>query len=103
MVIISVVGIGSGGQENQARLLSKFSLEVSQNGGTGASWIINLEGSLDGINWTPILTHTNTDPGDAQIITTGAGGFPCLWRRLTVVSLSLGTNPNLTLKYEGTT
>jgi hypothetical protein len=84
------------------QLLSKFSLEVDQNGGTGASWVVNLEGSSDRAGpYTPILTHTNVSPGDSQAEYTGAGQFPCRHRRINVISLSLGTNINLVVKYEG--
>jgi len=92
---------GPGTYSGDSSLLSSFSLEVEQVGGTGATWTVNMEGSLDGNNWTPILTHTNTNPGNGLIESTGAGFFPCRFRRINVISLSLGTAAAINVKMEG--
>jgi hypothetical protein len=85
-------------------LLSSFSLEVDAPAGSGATWTVNLEGSLTGNateSWTPILTHTNTNPGNGLIESTGAGFFPCRFRRINVIALSLGTATSILVKIEG--
>ena len=38
-----------------------FSLSVNETGGAATSWTVVLEGSLDGTNWTTIITHARTD------------------------------------------
>jgi hypothetical protein len=101
MVSVNVTTTGEACRESGTQKLSRFSLEVDQTNGSGASWVINLEGSMDGAKWTPILTHSNLSPGDTQIESLGAGSFPCLWRRVNVISISLGSNTNLAVKYEG--
>lgn len=92
---------GPGFYNGDGSLLSTFSLQVEQVGGTGATWTVTLDGSLDQVNWTPILTHTNTNPGNGLIESTGAGQFPCRFRRINVVSLSLGTATDIHIKTEG--
>lgn len=72
-------------------VFKSFALEVEQVGGSGASWTVLLEGSLDGVNYTTILTHADEDPGSGQIIFSGAAKYPALWHRVRVLELSLGS------------
>lgn len=38
-----------------------YSLSVNETGGAATSWTVVLEGSLDGTNWTTLITHARTD------------------------------------------
>jgi hypothetical protein len=66
-----------------------FSIQVKGTGGVATAWDVRLEGSLDGTNYTTILTHTNLT-GDAVILSSGAALFPCLYFRSRVASITLG-------------
>jgi len=70
--------------------LSVFSLNVKAVGGTPIAWVVLLEGSLDGENWTTILTHTQLT-GLGQTISSGSNSDPILYFRSRCVSVSLGT------------
>lgn len=77
-----------------------FSLGVKADG-AGASWTVILEGSLDGVNFTTILTHTDLDPGDGQLYYSGAADFPCIFHRVRVVALSLGSATKIDVNHLG--
>lgn len=58
--------------------------------GTGAgptSWTLNLEGSLDGVNWTTICTHNATDGSTVW----DTNGKAAMFVRPNVSALSLGS------------
>lgn len=101
MIIQRIDKTGQGWYSGDSALLTSYSMEVEQVGGSGATWIVNLEGSLDGNNYTPILTHTERSPGDKQIVSIGAGAFPCRFRRVNCVALSLGSAQYLNVRIEG--
>lgn len=69
-----------------------FSLEVATPSGAITSWSVNVEGSLDGVNWTSLVTHS------ANIgSTVFAVDKPCNFMRANVTALSLGTAPSVTV------
>lgn len=68
-----------------------FSIVAKQTDGTGAVWIVVLELSHDKVQADPILTHTETTPGNGVPFYTGASNFKAPWRRARVASLSGGT------------
>lgn len=77
-----------------AQGMSKFSMQVKMTG-TVTSWTAILEGSLDGTNFSPLLTHTNADPGDGLMMSSGPAAFPCLHFRTRCSALTLGAGTNI--------
>lgn len=70
-----------------------YGIAVKGVGGTLTSWTVTLDGSLDGANWTTLITHNATD-GSTSWETTGK---PCLFIRVNVSALSLGTATSITV------
>lgn len=75
-----------------------FALQVVQTG-TVTSWTVVLEGSLDGTNFSTILTHTNAAPGSGGIVplTTAAAftPFPVRYYRSRCSAIVLGAGTNV--------
>lgn len=70
----------------------EFGIEVAIPSGAITSWSVNLEGSLDGINWTVLVTHA------ANIGSTlWAADKPVNFIRANVTALSLNTAPSITV------
>lgn len=69
-----------------------FSIEVKGTGAAATSWTVALEGSNDGMNWTTIVSHSNTD-GDG--VTKALANFPVLYFRSHCTALSLGSATNI--------
>jgi hypothetical protein len=68
----------------------KFALQVSTPSGVITSWSVTLEGSIDGVNWTILITHA------ANIGTTQwAVDKPVSFVRVNVGAVSLGTAPSI--------
>ena len=65
---------------------STYGLQVKGVGGTPTSWSVTLDGSLDGANWTTLITHNATD-GSTSWETTGK---PVLFIRVNVAAVTLG-------------
>lgn len=68
-----------------------YSLQVVCEPVTATSWSVDLEVSLDGVNFQAVLTHT-TGSGDGGIETSGGVFAPCLFIRSNVKSLVLGSS-----------
>lgn len=77
-----------------------FAIAVKGTGGVASAWDIRLEGSLDNVNFTQILQHTNT-AGDGVTLFTGASLFPCLYFRSRCASVTLGPATNLVTTITG--
>lgn len=75
---------------------SWFSLQVIPNGSIDA-WNVYLEGSLDGINFTKIISHNNLSPGANHVQYHGQSYTPCTYLRLNCTKLELGTGNNITV------
>jgi hypothetical protein len=67
-----------------------FALEVSIPSGAITAWSVALEGSLDGVNWTNLITHT-ANIGSTQ----WAVDKPCTFVRVNVTALTLNTAPSI--------
>ena len=72
-----------------------FSLQVVKTGSVSA-WSIVLEGSNDNTNFTTILTHNETSPGDGKLMFTGSLDSPCKYFRSRCVSITLGGGTSVT-------
>lgn len=69
-------------------------LQVSIPSGSITSWTVALEGSLDGANWTTLITH-NSSIGS----TSWAVDKPVKFVRVNVSALSLNTAPSISVNY----
>ena len=67
-----------------------FALCVSIPSGAITSWSVNLEGSLDNVNWTSIITHSSTIGSTAW-----SADKPVNFIRINVTALSLNTAPSI--------
>ena len=74
--------------------MSKFSLQVTGTGAVPTTWTVILEGSLDNVNFTPIITHTQVS-GNALILSTGSSFFPMTFYRTRCSVLVLGAATNI--------
>lgn len=70
-----------------------FSVAVKATGAV-TSWSVVLEGSLDNTNFSTILTHTNSAPGDGLILSVTAP-FPVLYFRSRCSAITLGGGTNV--------
>lgn len=75
-----------------------FSIQVAGTGASPTSWSVVLEGSIDGMNYTTILTH-NTSTLNNIILFSGATASPSLYfrSRCTAIVLSPATSIVVTL------
>lgn len=80
--------------------LKNFTLQVKGTGSIASAWIVVIEGSLDGANWTPMMMHTHRN-GDGTIIYCGALVFPTLYFRSRCSALTLGPATNLVVTILG--
>jgi len=74
-----------------------FSLQVVATGAV-TSWTVVLELSIDGTNYTTVLTHTNADVAAVKFLTTPA---PALYMRARCVAIVLGAGTNVVAKFIG--
>lgn len=81
-------------QDVTAQGFSKFALQCAQTG-TVTSWTVVLQVSLDGTNYSTILTHTKADDGDGVVIFTGPNRYPALYFRSNCTELTLGGGTNV--------
>lgn len=80
--------------------LSTFSIQVKGTGAGATTWDIRLEGSLDGVNFSQILQHTNTT-GDGAVLWIGASSAPSLYFRSRCAGLVLGGASNVVVTILG--
>lgn len=79
---------------------SSFAVQVKGTGAAATLWTAVLEGTLDMVNYTTILTHTQAI-GDGVVLFLGALPSPVLAYRARVVSLTLGTATNIVVTILG--
>ena len=79
-----------------SRPLKHFSLFVTAAGGTPTSWDVRLDGALNGVDFTSILTHTGV-VGLGLTLFTNANVTPVLWLRARVAALVLAPATSLTV------
>lgn len=73
---------------------SRFAIQVKGVGASATSWDVRLEGSLDGISYTPLLQHTDNST-DGSIIASGPNVLMALYLRVNVAAVSLGSATGL--------
>jgi hypothetical protein len=77
-----------------------FGVQVKGTGASATSWTVNLQASLDGTNYSTVLTHANTTDTDGSIawISTPA---PALYFRSSVSAVVLGSATNIVVTIVG--
>lgn len=75
-------------------LVKYFSIVVKGTGAVPTLSTVNLEGSLDGTNWTVLLTVTQTLDGQ---ITATPNAFPVRYFRSNITTLTLGSATNVVI------
>lgn len=68
------------------QVFNRYAIQVKGEGAGATSWSVTLEGSLDGKNWTTLITHSATDGSTSFLV-----DKPCIAIRANVGSLSLGS------------
>ena len=92
----SYTGTGNGSTINvSTHPTINYGLLVYQNSGTAVSWDIRCEGSLDNINFSQIVQHTNTN-GTGATVWSGASMAIARFFRTRTAGISLGTAQSLT-------
>lgn len=66
-----------------------YAIQVDSIGAVASVWDVRLEGSLDNVNFSQILQHTNTT-GDGAVLWSGAVLSPSLYFRSRCAGLTLG-------------
>lgn len=82
--------------------LESYAIQVKGTGAAAGAWDVRLEGSLNGVDFTQILAHTNVD-GDGVTKFSGTADSPALYMRSRVSGLTLGAATNIIVTILGTT
>lgn len=77
-----------------------FAIQVKGTGAAASVWTVLLEGSIDGTNYTTIMTHTNI-LGEV-ILWSGTNFYPVLYFRSRVTALTLGSATDISVTILGT-
>lgn len=80
--------------------LTIFAVQVISTGTVATSWDVRLEGSLDNVNWSKILQHTNVT-GNGEVVWSGALLSPSLYIRSRAAGLVLGAATDIVVKILG--
>lgn len=86
-------GQGSFILNSRVEAYTNFNVQVATTG--GATYALQLEGSLDNINWFVIGTPITSD----GIYNLGGGGNYAVWVRLNVTSVTGGSSPTIDASY----
>ena len=78
-----------------------FALQVVGDPVAATAWGVDLEGSLDGVNFDTLLTHA-TGTGDGKIWFSGNQVYPVMFLRSKVTSLTLGSAAKIIVWIMGT-
>jgi len=78
----------SGVTVTPAAPVKSFSILVKGTGAAATAWNVVLEGSLDNVTFTTILTHTQVT-GDGVVLYSGASFTPSLYFRSRLTSITL--------------
>ena len=82
-------------------ILKSYGIAVKGTGAVSKSWTVLLQGSLDNVNFSTILTHSTTT-GDGAVLWSGSVLSTALHFRINVTSLNLGSASNIVVRVVGT-
>ncbi len=80
--------------DKSAAPVTKFGIQIKGTGAAATLWTVNLEGSLDNVNFSTILSHV-TGTGDGSVMWIGSLEAPALYFRSKVIALTLGSATNI--------
>lgn len=80
--------------------LTDFALQVAETG-TVTSWTVILKGSLDGINFDTIVTHTKAANGSGHIIWPSGIRYPCFYVKAECTAIALGAGTGIISTWVG--
>ena len=86
--------------DTSVNLAELFGIQVKGTGAAPTTWNVVLEGSLDGTNFSTILTHTNVT-GDGAVVWSGSLFSPSLFFRSRVSALNLGSATDIVVTIIG--
>lgn len=90
-------GIGAGITQDVSAYPHKyFSVQVVGTGAAPTDWIVKIEGSLDGVNFSEIAQH-NTADGNGAVVWAGANIAASAYFRTNVTALTLGAATDITV------
>lgn len=73
-----------------------FSMQLKGTGAAASAWSGTLMGSLDGVNWTALITHANG--GDTDGAVKSVADKPVRYVRMDLGTLTLGGATNVILR-----
>lgn len=73
-----------------------FSLQLKGTGAAASAWSGTLKGSLDGVNWTALITHANG--GDTDGALKCVSDKPVRYVRMDLDSVTLGSATNVVVR-----
>ena len=88
------IGIGNVYERADKNIFKRYSIQVAGDAVAATAWSVDLEGSLNGVNFDTILTHT-TGTGDGKVMYSGAEVYPAKYIRSNLASLTLGSATKL--------
>lgn len=75
-----------------------YSLQVKGSTGTVTAWDVRLEASIDGLYFSPVVTHQTTDGnGTVKTSTIAAAGFPATYMRIRTATIDTSTIKTLVI------
>ncbi len=86
----SATGTGEVRSSRLNSVMKHYSIQVTGIGATPTSWSVDLEGSIDGVTFSSILTHA-TGNGNGGMVVSGTSIAPTLYLRSNVTALVLGS------------
>lgn len=92
--------VGAGVTQLALSGVKSYSIQVKGTGGTPTAWNVRLEGSLNNVDFTTILTH-NTAVGNGVLLASTTALWPALFFRARVQSLTLGPATNIVVQILG--
>lgn len=95
--IFTTTGIGPA--HTPPVILKNWAIQVKGTGATPTLWTVVLEGSIDGVNYSPMMTHTQAI-GEV-ILWSGTNFYPVTSFRTHVTILTLGSATNITVAVVG--
>lgn len=95
-------GVASGTTVNVSTYGRKyFAIQVKGTGAAATSWTVHLETSLNGTNFTSLISHNNSSDSDGNMKWAPVGNYPALYFRSNCTALTLGSATNIVVTIVG--
>lgn len=77
-----------------------FTIQVKGRAAGATAWTVDVQGSLNGTEWTTIVSHGTAD-ADGTVKNSGATPWPVLYIRINTTALTIGSAAVLDIKVNG--